>query len=442
MPLNDSSALTALATPDRIANEALFQVKNRLHFPMLGTFSLERLLVKGEGARITVKRPFRAKAYEGRQASNEEISALIDEVATLVVNKRYHVLMGYTDDDQRLHIKDFSERYLMEGCKELAYYYDIVSGKELVYNTAQMSGTPNSAASATTFSRLRARCVRVGIEPDQCSLVLPPEEVTKLGDDLISQGVNNPPLMNQQVREKFAGKISQFMVYESIHVPEYDILGQRATATQVQVDGANQRGATINLETAGNVTAGTKVFNKGTVITLAGVNEVMPRGERAPTGVLKQFTILEDVVMGASNKIPNVKIFPEINDGSSTTTAGDGSSVSKAAYQTVEGTAANNALVSTVGSSQGGSNVTLFQGIAFQKQGLFIANVGLQKLAGFSEFMQSTDPETGVSISISADADIKGMDELRRCDILFGVLNPYPEVCMRVVMDSTSDFGH
>ena len=429
MALNtQGSALNALLTPDRIAMETLFQVRNRLLFPMLGSHALERYFVSQEGARVSIKRPFRATASSGRKLSDAQINAMIDEVATLTIDQRHKFAVNYSDDDMRLHIKDFQMRYLDEGCKELAYMQDIACAREVTKMTAQSDGTPSTALTTTIMSSFRAHCVEIGIDPYECSLVARPRDVSALGDDV--KLVNVPKMVNQAIRNKYMGKIDGFPLYESIHVPLQKIA---ASSTGLTIDAASSLvGNSITI--TGLTVSTANILLKGTLFTIAGVNEIQPRGEREDTGRLKTFTVLMDASSDANGDAV-VSISPSISDGTSTVVAGDGTtSLTASAYKTVSAKPAAGDVVKLVG-SDGTAVKTFNQVIAFEKRGLQVANVALKRLKGFSDFTQATDPETGLTITISCDADIKDMEEIRRCDVLYGVLNPYPEVCMRAYTD-------
>ena len=426
----DGSDLNRLLTPDRIAMETLFQVRNKLLWPMLGTHALERYFIAQEGVKVSIKRPFRALASSGRALTTAQINAMIDEVATLTIDERHKFAVNYSDDDMRLHISMFKERYLDEGCKELAYTQDIACAREVTNATYQNDGTPGSAITTRTMGAVRAHCVDLGIDPMEAACVAKPADVSALGDDV--KLVNVPTMVNEAIRNKYMGKIDGFSLYESIHVP---------TLTVPTIAGTNQLSAAVAAGGASfaidGITGSTaaRTIKKGTVLNIAGVFEVQPRGERESTGRLKDFVVTADTAIAANaTAIAALPISPAPNDGTQTVVSGDGTTTRiAAAYKNVSALPADNAAVTFIGASTG---ATYNQMTIFEKRGLQVANVALKRLKGFSDFNQATDPETGLTITISADADIKDMEEIRRCDILFGVLNPYPEVCMRVINDN------
>ena len=275
---NQASEHNRLLTPDRISNETLFQVRNRLLFPMLGTHALERFFVTQEGVRISIKRPFRATVSDGRQLTDAQINAMIDEIATLTVDQRHKFALNYTDEDMRLHIKDFQRRYLDEGCKELAYKQDIACAREVTRMTAQSDGTPGTALTTKIMSGFRAHCVELGIDPYEAALVARPRDVSALGDDV--KMVNVPKMVNQAIRNKYMGKIDGFPLYESIHVPLIEIPSQTSHVPVIKAGSA----LTGNSVTVDGLNANAEFVKKGDLITFAGVNEIQPRGERENTG--------------------------------------------------------------------------------------------------------------------------------------------------------------
>ena len=429
----DGSELNRLLTPDRIAMETLFQVRNKLLWPMLGTHALERYFVSQEGVKVSIKRPFRATASAGRKLTDAQINAMIDEVATLTIDERHKFAVNYSDDDMRLHISMFKERYLDEGCKELAYTQDIACAREVTNMTYQSDGTAGTTITTKTMGAVRAHCVDLGIDPMEAACMAKPSDVSALGDDV--KLVNVPTMVNEAIRNKYMGKIDGFSLYETIHEPTltvpHDLTGGMLAA-------APAAGATsVSIDTlAVAAPAGARVIKKGQIVRFAGCYEVEPRGERESTGRLKDFTVTADVTIALGIQIVTLAISPPMNDGTQTVTSGDGTTtLAGAAYKNISARPADNALVTFIGTLDAGPT-TYNQMTIFEKRGLQVANVALKRLKGFSDFQQATDPETGLTITISADADIKDMDEIRRCDILFGVLNPYPEVCMRVVNGS------
>ena len=430
---NQGSEHNRLLTPDRISNETLFQVRNRLLWSMLGSHATERFFVTQDGVRISIKRPFRATVTDGRELTDAQINAMIDEVATLTVNQRHKFALSYSDEDMRLHIKDFQRRYLDEGCKELAYKQDIACAREVTNMTAQHDGKPGTAITTKAMGSFRAHCVELGIDPYEASLMMRPRDISALGDDV--KMVNVPKMVNQAIRNRYMGKIDGFPLYESIHVPLVTI---PSTTGHVPVLKAGSA-LTGNSFTVTGLKADTLWVKKGDLVTFEGVFEIQPRGERENTGRLKTFTVTADVTANGAQE-GTLQISPPIKDGATTVASGKaGVQLTETAFATVAKKPAAGASIKVVGSE---ANEKRFnQVVAFERNGLQVANVALKRLKGLSDFTQATDPETGLTITIAADANIKSMDEIRRCDILYGVLNPHSEVCMRAMTSDASDFN-
>ena len=223
--------------------------------------------------------------------------------------------------------------------------------------------------------------------------------------------------------------LSNFHVFESVHIPYLEIAAH--TSTPLVNLAAGYEGSSLPTD---GWAASTKVLNKGQIITIAGVGEVQPRGDKRATGRLAQFTVTDDVTSAASGAA-TIPISPELNAGSLTTTDKDAASVSKKGFKNVTAKAANNSVITIVGKGTVNTAQTYKQSIFYERDALQVVNVVLVVPEASQWSARSTDPQSGASISILMDFNFAKSTSQIRADILYGGKTVYPEVGGRYISE-------
>ena len=448
------------AVPDIIAKEALYRLKHHLVMPRLANRTYNDYFEGKVGDTITIKRPYMAKVQQGRIMRKTE---MVDKTITLSIDKRYHFALEVVDEDVTLNIEDYGRRYLDAGVEELAYQYDIDGCNELGRSLFFARGGAGNGLTLKDAQQLRAHATEVAIPMTRNSFaLLDPMDIAAISEDVFmapipnsganagGQGLNNPAMLSETIREAYRGKLGGWHVLESVHIPHLETKGYRGAPV---VMGDNQTGNSIVTDAWTNTAQ--VVLKKGQLIQIEDVGEVQPRGDRRATGRLQTFVVTEDVSSSASG-VATIPIYPEINDGTVTYTNPSGknaagtndTSVSGSGFQTTTAKAGDNKVIYIVGegttAGSGGSAAATAstkdrqyrQGLFFCGDALEYVNVALAKPKSATYAGTERDSETGVTISYLADFDITEASEAERLDIFFGVKTVYPEIGLRFIGES------
>ena len=421
------------AVPSIIAMEALYRLKHHLVIPKIANKTYNTYLEGKIGDRVTVKRPYYARAQAGRRLKKSE---MIDKTVDVILDQRFHFALEAVDEDMTINISDYGARYLNSGAEELAYQYDIAGAEELSAGSFYMEGTPGTALTLKQAQFVRAHATKVAIpHGSSCYALLDPLDIAEISADI--HDVDNPQLVGENIRASYRGMLAGFNVLESVHVPYLETVALAASVAPL-VRGATQRGSEIATDGWPNSTL---VLTAGSLIQLAGVGEVQPRGDRRATGNVATFTVMEDVTSSGSGQA-DINIYPEINAGLAGDTVANPAGVQfdgttadttldASAFQTVTALPADNAVITVIGRATTAKEYR--QGMWFCGDALEYVNVELAspKSAVYSGVQR--DAETGAAMSYCADFDITDMTETERLDIWFGVKNIYPELVIRHV---------
>lgn len=189
--------------------------------------------------------------------------------------------------------------------------------------------------------------------------------------------------------------------FDSIGMDQNVDVHTNGAATATNINGAGQTGSTITVVA---VAGGT--LTRGTVITLPGVFAVNPQS-RQSTGVLANFVVTSDVLVGATS----IPISPAI--------------VTSGAFQNVSAspTTAQPYVIVGAASTSYGTNV------AFHKDAFTLAMVPMwmpPKGRGVIDVAQET--YEGFTLKVTEDYDIISDNSIMRIDVLFGWAATYPEL--------------
>jgi len=410
-----------LLTDDVIANEALRLLKNNLVMAKCVYRNYEQTFGK-VGDTIRLKLPFRVKSASGRLLVKQP---LVDQTIPLVIQNQEHVGLEVTVKDRTLDIAHFSERYLKSGMVQIANQIDSSLANTLK-QAFHSSGTPgtrpgayidfaNAAAKQTTYAVPNDGMRHMVLDPFTCASLS--DNVTKLFKE---------SMVETAFKNGYMGKTATYEVYESQNLPKHTVGALGGTPL---VAGTITNGSSVT--TDGWTASVTGVLLEGDVITFAGVYGVNPQNYTS-TGMLQEFVVTADVDSDGSG-LATIPISPAINDGTATITNADGDTVSIGAYQNVTNVPADNAVITVLGAA----GVTYEQNYLFHRDAIALAMIDLELPQSAVVKARASDPETGLSLLMSAAYDITEQSEITRIDAVWGSKLIYPELALRLWGDNS-----
>jgi len=407
-------------TPGVIAMEALRRLKYELILPRLANHNFSAYFGGQIGTEISVKLPYMAKAFRGRVIADSDVNPMVDKLVRIKLDKRTGFALEYNDEELTFDITDFGDRYLRVGAEEMAHGFDEDGMEELGTSLFRHIGTVGTALKEKTIKDVRARFTMCAIPLNSRNYaIVHPKDLDEMGEDL-KKNIFVSDMVEGTIRDRFQGKASNFLLFESANCPLQKTGTHGGTP---KMRGANQTGGSLVTD---GWTNNSKVLLKGEIITIAGVKEVKQRGRRDPTGYDAQFVVTSDVTANGSGQA-TIPVYPELNDGSLTQNDGDGTSVSLSAFQNVDSKPADDAAITILGDGSSTYRQTIF----YEQDALEFVNVTLQRLKSANLFGQAVDGETGLSITMMADLDVRKAEELTRLDSAYGVKTVYPELGVR-----------
>ena len=432
MPLDRSThGDNKLLTMSAMSNYTLWRLKNQLVFPRLArkhheaVFSNEII-----GDTIDILKPFRTQIHSGRViANNATYDALYDETVQIKINNRFHGRLKFNDEERTLEIRDFGDRYLQAVAEELANNYDEDGGEELGNALMYHRDGGDKYMDVDDVQHIRAYATEMSIPQNTRNYaILNPSDFAALAGDI--KPLNVPDEVKRSaIYEKFRGKLSDFYVFESVHVPYYNT-GALAANPQPQV-GSAYVGSTLPFKGFPNE-ANAAGLVEGQLITIANVNQLMVRGKKRPTGRLMPFVVTANAAVAADGT-GSASIYPEINDG--TLTVG-GTAIP--ARKNVSAGAKKNAAIGLTKVSTGSAVAaqaaqSYKQSIFYERDALEFVHVTLVPPQSAQRYGVSTDPDSGTSVQYLEDFDFEKMETKIRVDIMYGVKTVYPEIGLRYI---------
>ena len=431
MPLDRSThGDNKLLTMSAMSNYTLWRLKNQLVFPRLArkhheaVFSNEII-----GDTIDILKPFRTQIHSGRViANNATYDALYDETVQIKINNRFHGRLKFNDEERTLEIRDFGDRYLQSVAEELANNYDEDGGEELGDALFYHRDGGDKYMDVDDVQHIRAYATEMSIPQNTRNYaILNPSDFAALAADI--KPLNVPDEVKRSaIYEKFRGKLSDWYVFESVHVPYMDVKGHAAN-----VDPKIKAAYVGNAPTIdGFPTASVQVLSKGQIIEIANVYQLMVRGKKRSTGRLMPFVVTGDTTANASNEATPT-IYPEINDGT-LTVGGTAIPARKNVSAGAKADAAVNLVKVSTGSAVAAqADAQYKQSIFYERDALEFVHVTLVPPQSAQRYGVSTDPDSGTSVQYLEDFDFEKMETKIRVDIMYGVKTVYPEIGLRYI---------
>ena len=395
-------------TPSIIAQEALFQLENNtvMGDKVHRTYKDEFVKI---GSTVTIREPVKFVVTDGATRSNQDV---IEETTSITIDKRKHVSWKFSSQDLTLVIEEYSERYIKPAMIQLANIVDVDVATEGALKFHNLVGTPGTTpADFEALADVAERQDDIAVPDDgnRC-LVLNPAGRWGMAKGL--KDLFNMEMVNDTVRKGRLGEVAGFNIYGDQNIYRHTVGDHDGTPLVNDASFTNDT-AVVAFDGAVANVAGWLVA--GDIITMAGVFDINPIS-RVSLGRLKQFVVVSNVT--TSGAAGNITVFPDLNDGSTTSTA---------AYQTVSALPADNAAITIVGTA----NTTYPQNLAFHVNALALVTVPIE-LPDSAVFKARADWR-GYSIRVVKAYDIDTDDEIIRLDILYGVDAIYPELGVRLI---------
>ena len=434
MPLDRSThGDNKLLTMSAMSNYTLWRLKNQLVFPRLArkhheaVFSNEII-----GDTIDILKPFRTQIHSGRViANNATYDALYDETVQIKINNRFHGRLKFNDEERTLEIRDFGDRYLQAVAEELANNYDEDGGEELGNALFYHRDGGDKYMDVDDVQHIRAYATEMSIPQNTRNYaILNPSDFAALAADI--KPLNVPDEVKRSaIYEKFRGKLSDWYVFESVHVPYYQTGAMTANPQPTVKAASGYAGSQLPVEAFKGEAAANAILD-GQLLTVAGVNQLMVRGKKRPTGRLMPFVCTANTAIAAAGTA-TIPIYPEINDG--TLTVG-GTAIP--ARKNVSNKAANGAAVGLTKVSTGSAVAaqaaqSYKQSVFYERDALEFVHVTLVPPQSAQRYGVSTDPDSGTSVQYLEDFDFEKMETKIRVDIMYGVKTVYPEIGLRYI---------
>ena len=405
-----------LLTDDVIANEALRLLKNNTVFAKNVYRQYEKTFGK-VGDTIRLELPFRVKSTSGRVLGKK---AMVDQSIPFKIDFQENIGLEYTVKDKTLDITRFSERYLKSGMTQIANAIDRSLALTLK-KAFHSSGTPGVRPGAyIDFANAAAKQTTYGVPQDgQRKAVLDPFTCASLSDEVTK--LFQEAMVKSAYMTGYRGTVSTYETFESQNVPKHTVGDYGGTPL---IAGATTNGTTIT--TDGWTSNKTGLLKAGDVITFAGVFGVNPQSYET-TGLLQEFVVTADADSNGSGAA-TIQISPSMNDGTATTTNSAGDSISLEAYQNVTALPADNAPITVLGAA----NTTYEQNYLFHKEAIALVMVDLDLPQSATVKARASDPDSGLSLLLTAAYDINEQTETHRIDAVWGADLVYPELAMRL----------
>ena len=393
-------------TISMITREALRVLSNNLAFTRGATTEYnDKFGVEGAkiGTTVNVRKPPR---YVGRTGTAISIENATETQVAVTLDTQFGVDLSFSSADLKLSIDDFSKRFIRPAIATIANKIDNDGLKlyKKVYNTVGAQGTvPNALL---TYLNAGVKLDDEATPMDgQRNLVITPQMQATIVDAL--KGLfQSATAIADQYRSGQMGVAAGFNWFMDQNCATHTIGAHGGTPL---VNGASQTGASLVTD---GWTASTAVLKEGDVITLAGVNAVNPQS-RESTGVLRQFVVTATVTSDGSGNA-TIAISPSITTGTG--------------FQTVTGSAADNAAITVSGTASATARI----GLAHHPDAFTLVTADLPVPNGTDMAARANDPDSGLSIRLVRDYDITTDLFPCRLDVLYGWAALRPELAVRV----------
>lgn len=358
------------------------------------------------GDTISVEKPFMTQTNEGRSL---QIQPMTDQKVSFTIDRQRNFGLQFNQRDRTLNMKVFKERYLNSGIRQLGNDIEQSILQCAVKKSYYGYGTPGTALTSDLVTDIDGRMTEVAIPEDGMrSGIINTRDGKNVDKEM--KTVYNPAMVKGAIERGYMGPISEMQLYRSAMMPVHTVGLHGGTPL---INGSAQTGATLTID--GCTSSKTGFLNIGDRFTVAGVYEVHPQTKQS-TGELQKFVVKARVDTTASGTA-QITVSPSINDGSLNTTNAAGEQVSLAAYQNVTNAPADNAAITV----EGTAGATYRQNIFFHKNAFTLCMVNKELPESAVVKARVSDPETGLSLCMTAGYDVIEDEQIYRVDAIWGV---------------------
>lgn len=341
---------------------------------------------KGDTVKVMV--PPVPVVYDGANFAGGGAAPPVNEsYVNLTVDQQKHVPLTFTAKEKKLEISDFKKRFLQPAMTALSSKVNAVLLAEMKNKTPNVVGTWGTVPNARTPWRNAASTLDRFLAPEDDRSA----HFSTAANDALAEA--NAALFHtsEELRGEFSknavGMFAGLEFYKQMSLPVHT----NGAGAGYVVNGAGQSGNTLA------VTTGTGILTRGTVFTIAGVNEVHPI-TGADTGNLRKFVVTADYSGGAGN----VQIYPAIIPTGATVVG------------TVTAAPANSAAITVFGTASDSRR----QNLVFHKDAFASAFVPLPVLASCEGY---TATVKGISVRVMTFGNGQTDQESTRIDVLFAL---------------------
>jgi len=356
------------------------------------------------GENVRIRKPMKYKVRTGKTV---QVQDNIENFVTLKKTTQKGIDLKFSSAELTQDINRFSELYIKPAINVLASDIEVDIYEQAINGTFNQVGTEGSGSVAfKNFTDADAKMTDFSTPGGyDRSVILNPNAMSSIADSLKSlfQAERN-------IRDQYlTGQVMTAAGLEFANTPNVTGHTSGASDGAYLVNGAGQTGTSITVDT------GTGGYNKGDIVTFAGVNAVNPT-TKADLGFLQQFVLTADFPNGATV----MQILPELISDSTSS------------QQTVTASPANNAAVNSASGFVAGASNRF--NLAYHKLAYAFATVDLEMPDSIPTAAKSREVVDGVSMRLINFFDGINDDNVWRLDILYGFEPVTPEWACRVAI--------
>ena len=355
------------------------------------------------GQTLNIRKPAR---YIGRTGPVVDIEAQTETYVPLTLSQQYGVDLSFTSAEQTLSLDMYSDRVIKPAMANIANRIDGY-GMSFINQIYNQVGTPGSAVSSLSTYLAAGTKLDQTLTPRDGERVFVTDPYTQATATGLGINLFNPQAAISEQYKR--GQLAEALGFKWFMDQNAPIQTNGAFSGTPEVNGVSQSGGSLVTNGWG---AGS-VMTVGTVFTIAGVFAVNPQ-TKATLSVLQQFVALATATADGSGNM-TISVSPSI--------VGPGS-----AFQNVSVLPTTGNLITVAGASGAATQLS----VAFHPDAFVFASADLDKPGGVDLAAVATDPQTGLSVRLIRDYDIRSDQMITRFDILFGFGTLYEQLACRV----------
>ena len=328
---------------------------------------------------------------------------ILDQTIELPLNRQRGVDFGFSSQEATTELDMVRQRYVQPAVETLANEVD-KDAMEIVYKDVyNFRGTPGTTTNASLTWLQLSSDLTDGSTPDtgRVAVLDPLAEVTLVNADRTMQHPGPAVSENWRKGQFAAYQLGVDHWYHDQNIPRHTT-GACSGASTPLVNGASQTGSSIATDGWGS---GTCSLKEGDIVQFGGVYQVNPIS-KVSTGRLMKFVLTADVsdTAGAAT----LSIAPSI--------------ITSGALQNVSNAPADNAVVTYLAMTAGGTQATVVspQSLLFHPDAFAFVMADMARPQGGADSAFYQSKQMGISMRYVQQFDIKTDQNLKRLDILYG----------------------